>query len=489
MAGVLRSLASLGGRAFPELRPPLTSFGRLAVTHLLMVTGDAFVTVALAGSLFFSISPDAARGKVALYLLLTIAPFALVAPVLGPLLDRSRGARRAMVMASGAARVVLCFFMARDLHSLLLFPEAFLILVASKLYLVGKAALVPAVVGDGPELVGANSRLALISALAGLAGGAPAVAILKIPHLGGPWVLRVDAVILVFATLSAARLPRPDPVRIPTPDQYAQARAAGTQAAEDLGRKGSSSEGPAGVGLAPILRLVRPGREERDEDTAEIPALAAAPKGALNHAPPQVWVAATAMAVLRLTVGLVTFLMAFELRRQHAATWWYGVILGASVAGSLVATLVTPRLRRTLREESILLTALVAVAVTSLLSYLERGRLGDCILTAGVGLAAASAKLGFDSMVQRDVRESSRGRAFAAFETRFQLAWVIGGLVPVAVAFSDRVGEVLVGVLSAGAGFLYLTGRPLLAGRRSTTTVRANLSWRPWRKGSQSIQR
>lgn len=95
-----------------------------------MVMGDAFMTVALAGSLFLSISPSAARGKVALYLLLTMAPFAVVAPALGPLLDRSREARRAMVMGAGAVRAVLCFFMARDLHSLLLFPEAFMVLVA-----------------------------------------------------------------------------------------------------------------------------------------------------------------------------------------------------------------------------------------------------------------------------------------------------------------------------------------------------------------------
>ncbi|MHB1924803.1 MAG: MFS transporter, partial [Acidimicrobiales bacterium] len=174
----------LAGRAFPELKPPLTPFGRLAVTHLLMVTGDAFMTVALAGSLFFSISPSAARSKVALYLLLTMAPFAVVSPALGPLLDRSREARRVMVMTAGGVRVVLCFFMARDLHSLLFFPEAFLVLVASKLYLIGKAALVPAVADSGPGLVRANSRLALISALAGLVGGAPAVAILEIPHLG-----------------------------------------------------------------------------------------------------------------------------------------------------------------------------------------------------------------------------------------------------------------------------------------------------------------
>src|SRR5919199_6111214 len=68
-----------------------SAFSRLAVAHVLSMAGDALVTVALAGSLFFSITPGAARGRVALYLVLTMAPFAVVAPLVGPFLDRSRG--------------------------------------------------------------------------------------------------------------------------------------------------------------------------------------------------------------------------------------------------------------------------------------------------------------------------------------------------------------------------------------------------------------
>ncbi|HEV2369098.1 MAG TPA: hypothetical protein VGR90_04440, partial [Acidimicrobiales bacterium] len=315
-------LAHVLGRAFPELKPPLDAFGRLAVTHLLMVTGDAFMTVALAGSLFFSMSPSAARGKVALYLLLTVAPFAVVAPALGPVLDRSRGARRAMVMVSGAARVVLCIFMARDLHSVLLFPEAFLVLVASKLYVVGKAALVPATVGSGPELVRANSRLALISGLAGLVGGAPAAIILKIPFLGAPWVLRVDAIVLAFATISASRLKKPR--KAPEATDTA-AHDAADYAGE---RAGQPADGPAD-----------PEDSWRGSN--------------LRAMPPTVLAASTAMAALRGMVGLITFLLAFELRRQHAATVWYGAVLVASVGGALVANVLTPGVRRLLKEEMI----------------------------------------------------------------------------------------------------------------------------------------
>src|SRR5579864_2209731 len=117
--------------ALAALLDQRTPFGRLALTHVVVTAGDTLVTISLAGSLFFSISLGAARGRVILYLLLTMAPFAVVAPLLGPVIDRSRGARRAVVVTSAAGRAVMCLIMARDLSNLLLFPEAFAMLVLS----------------------------------------------------------------------------------------------------------------------------------------------------------------------------------------------------------------------------------------------------------------------------------------------------------------------------------------------------------------------
>src|SRR5580658_7044606 len=135
--------------AFTDLFDQRRPFGRLALTHVLMTAGDTMFAVSLAGSLFFSISPTEAKDKVLLYLLLTVGPFAVVAPALGPVVDRSRGARRATVVASALGRAVLCPFLARDIHSLLLFPEAFAMLVLSKVYLVTKGALVPEMAAMG----------------------------------------------------------------------------------------------------------------------------------------------------------------------------------------------------------------------------------------------------------------------------------------------------------------------------------------------------
>ena len=398
-------IRKLTAESASELRHPTTPFGRLAVTHILMISGDTLVTIALAGTLFFSISTHAAKGQVALYLLLTMAPFAVVAPALGPLLDRSRGARRALIMTSSAGRVVLCLLMARDVHSLLLFPEAFGVLVFSKLYLVSKAAVVPATVTNEDELVGANSRLAVLAAITGFVASLPAVVILKIGFLGAPWVLRLDAVVFLVATVSAVRLPK---------------------AAETFERPDRRWRGPP-------VRV------------------------------PSTRAAATAMAVLRGSMGFLTFLLAFSLRNEHAPAWEFGLVLVASVVGGLVGNLLAPRLRRILVEEQILLVALGVVAVMGILTAVLGGRLLEAVLAAAVGFGFATGKVGFDTLVQRDTPEADQGRAFARFETRFQLVWVIGGLIPVATSLPGRAGALVLGIVAAAAAISYALGRRALA--------------------------
>src|SRR4051794_6981030 len=115
-----------GGAADPFAVSPFT---RLARVHAFSVATDTLVTVSLAGSLFFSIPSAAARDKVALYLLLTMAPFSVVAPLVGPAIDRLAGGRRVMVAAPPGMRALLCPFMGSHVDGLFLFPVAVLILV------------------------------------------------------------------------------------------------------------------------------------------------------------------------------------------------------------------------------------------------------------------------------------------------------------------------------------------------------------------------
>ena len=94
------------------------------------------VAVALANTLFFSVPTGEARGRVALYLLITMAPFAVMAPVIGPLLDRFRHGRRYAIATTMLVRCFATWVLAGAVaeRGLSLYPAAFACLAASKAY-------------------------------------------------------------------------------------------------------------------------------------------------------------------------------------------------------------------------------------------------------------------------------------------------------------------------------------------------------------------
>jgi hypothetical protein len=383
-------------RTPPALTTTASPFARLALAHAVSVMGDAFLTVALAGSLFFTVSPGEARPKVLLYLVLTMVPFVLLAPVLGPAMDRTRGGKRLLIVLSALARGVLALLMASHLDSLLLYPEAFGALMLSKGYSVAKSALVPSLVGDEAELVRANSRLALISGIAAAVGGLPAAGILTL--LDASWVLRFGTLVYVAAALLGTAIPK------------------------------ASRVGP----------------DETAEQRAEL------------HAG-SILVAGTAMGLLRAVVGFVTFFLAFVLKEDGAPAWFYGAVFVASGAGNFTGILLAPLLRRKLREEWILVGSLVVPAALTLFAARAASRPAYMLTGYAVATGAAAGRVAFDSLLQRDAPEAARGRAFARFETRFQLVWVIGGVVAVAlVGVSDRTGLFLASLVLGFGGLSYL---------------------------------
>src|SRR5690606_4161935 len=156
-----------------------------------------------------------------LYLALTMAPLALVAPFIGPFLDRAKGGRRWMIIGAHAVRALVCLVMLNDLDSLLLFPEAFTVLALGKAYGVARSAVVPTVVRSDDELVEANSKMQLLSGLAAPAAAVPAGLAFLIA--GSPGVLFLAFLSYAVATLAALRIPA---------TQVAEAPATAAEAAE-----------------------------------------------------------------------------------------------------------------------------------------------------------------------------------------------------------------------------------------------------------------
>ena len=131
----------------PRFAEP-TPFARLVYAQAAGACGDACILVSMAGSIFFSSPTSAARGKVLLFLLITMTPFMIIAPVLGPALDRMKGGRRLFLISSAAGRALLCLALAMYIskpapEGLLVYPLAFGVLVLQKGSTIAKSALVP----------------------------------------------------------------------------------------------------------------------------------------------------------------------------------------------------------------------------------------------------------------------------------------------------------------------------------------------------------
>lgn len=386
--------ASLASRAFGS--PALQ---RLAQTTAFSSAADAFVAVSLAGSLFFNLSIDAARPRIILYLLLTMAPFAVVAPLLGPFVDRGRGVHKAVIALACLGRALLCLALSFQLRSLALYPLAFSILVLNKTHSVAKSALVPRLVDAPEKLVQNNAVLSRVSVIAGAVGGSIAAGVLTI--FGGPAVLMVGAASYALALVMALNIPKPQAV----------VRLLGTRLIEE--------------------------RELRS---------------------PALVLGVSSMALLRAAVGYFSFFVAFTLKAMGEPTLVFGLVALLGGVGGLLATFVAPSLRRLLIEERIIEAALIFPALVALLA--PKGLvLGSLLLSAfALGLSANIGRQSFDSLVQREAPDAERGRTFARLEVRLQLMWVVGALIPVLVRPSHVVGMYLMGGTLIIGAVVYGTG-------------------------------
>src|SRR4051812_49906765 len=125
-----------------------SGLSQLLGVHSLQAGGDALVAVALAGTLFFSVPLGQARGRVALYLVLTLLPFSFLVPVAGPLLDRLRHGRRNVLAATAGGRGLLTWVMAGATGGLGRYPPAPGVVVLARA--VGRGARPPLPPGRPP---------------------------------------------------------------------------------------------------------------------------------------------------------------------------------------------------------------------------------------------------------------------------------------------------------------------------------------------------
>jgi MFS family permease len=390
-----------------------SGLAQLLWVNALHTAGDAMIAVSLAGTLFFAAATGAQRGNVALYLLVTMAPFAVLAPVIGPALDRLQRGRRWALAASQLGRALLAVVMAAHFHDFWLYPAALGTLVLSKAHNVLKAAVTPRVLPAGLPLTSANARLSVFGLVTAGVFGALGAGVAKVA--GFQPELWVTAAVFVVGTVLAVRLPRHVDV-------------------------------PAGEERADVLRTApveQAGRRRRAVS-------------------PHVTTALRANAALRLLGGFLTIFSAFLVEATVPNGWRATLTLGAIAAaagvGSILGTAVGSKLRNVTPERLVLVSAGIAAGVTVVAAIFYG--LEMAAVVAGVSAVTnALGKIALDAIIQRDVPESQRASAFARSETVLQLAWVVGGALGIALPPIGWLGfTVTAGLLVLAVGFV-LWGR------------------------------
>ena len=444
--------------------------GRTGLDRVIELTAagaaaDAFVAVALAGTLFFSTSVDQARGRIALTLLITMAPFAVLAPFIGPMLDRVRDGRRYIMVGTLLARGLLCWGMAGAVqHSdtVTLLPAAFGVLVLQKAYGVTRSSVTPRVLPARITLVSANARISLAALIAstvgvGVAGGVSFLA--GGGTAGATWVLRVGTLVYLAAIALGIRLP----TRV---DQHRAAAARSPPAPEPAAGRAQPQLGRGRApGTAPRagLRGARAGR--RRSQAAGAPPRRARWAATLRSVGPIVGEAMRGNAALRAFSGYMIFFLAFLLRTVHfpgtSDKLALGAMIAAAGAGGFIGTGIGALLKARAPHLILFVLLCASTAITAACAAFF-GLWAALVVALVAAFSQVLAKLALDSIVQREVPEEIRSSTLAASETIHQLAWVAGGLAGLAMSITDS-GVAGLAVPAAG---LAATAVLLLASRR-----------------------
>ncbi len=400
---------------------------------------DAAMAVALANTLFFAAATGESKTNVALYLALTIAPFALIAPVIGPMLDRLQHGRRIAMAATFGLRTVLALLIISNVawnpatqqlqyDPWVLYPCALGLLVLSKSFGVLKSAVTPRVVPPSIDLPRVNSRLTTFGLIGGTIIGGAVAALFELVlakalpiHIPGAMVWL--AIISAFGAYLCLRIPSWVEVtegEVPTTLTYHQPHQ--PSPGSGAGRTSRARRGAREIAKTmrqPLGRTVVAG----------------------------LWGNGT----IRILTGFMTLYIAFYAKAQGSHSGWMqlallGAVGAAAGVGNAIGNGVGTRLELK-NPPKVIVWATTACFVVAVLAAI----FGNVLLAVVAGFVAsgtsAIGKVCLDSSIQDDLPERSRASAFGRSETVLQLCWVLGAALGVLLPPTLWIGFTVVAVL------------------------------------------
>ncbi|MFJ2665320.1 MFS transporter [Nocardia fluminea] len=411
--------------------------GLTALTYATMANFalDAAIAVALANTLFFASATAESKTKVALYLLITIAPFALIAPLIGPLLDRLQRGRRLALATTFGLRAAFALLLIFNIDTWGLYPLALCMMVGSKSFAVLKSAVTPRVLPPDIDLVRTNSRLTVFGLVGGTIG-AGALAALAALIAGSTGALIFATGIAVAGVFLSLRIPRW--VEVTEGEVPATLTYHGPDAHTEVIHRGEQSSVPPRKRRQPLGRAVVTG----------------------------LW----GNSSIRVLTGFLTFYIAFVAKGSGGSPTEQAAMLGlvgaAAAIGNFGGNATGARLQLG-KPSPVVLGCTGACAVVALFAAFTGNLFGAAVAALVASAASALAKVSLDAAIQDDLPPESIASGFGRSETVLQLSWVVGGAAGVLMPIEYWKGFALISViLLAGLlqTFVSYTGHSLLPG-------------------------
>ncbi|WP_145943663.1 MFS transporter [Corynebacterium glyciniphilum] len=392
----------------------------LMYTSIANFAVDAVLAVSLAGTLFFSAAEAESRTSVAAYLLVTIAPFALLAPLIGPALDRIRTGRRLALSLTFAGRVILAAVLLQNFNSWMLYPAALGMLVLSKSYGVLKSSVTPRVAPQALDLVRANARLTIAGHIGGslVAGGLAAAIAYVVDPQAALWLLMVVALSGIYgcALIPSTAERGQDEVTVSPFVPEDPVPATGV-------RRGRGSE--------PMVTRWRRSIRVRFPDAART----------------CMW----ATALQRCGTGFMTIYVAFVAKSSSHLSGveqlsMLAVVGAAGGVGTFAGNALGSRIRFARPQRAVLVLGALSLGAVVCAAVWD-GMVTAAVATAVMSLGSAMSKVCLDAAIQSGLDQAAQASAFGMSETALQLSWVFGGTLGILLPPELTVGMAVLAVV------------------------------------------
>lgn len=367
-------------------------FRRLFRVRLISQCGDGMFQVGLATLYFFNPAAMTTAGGVAAAFTILLLPFTIVGPFVGPLLDR--WSRQSVLLWGNTVRAFLCLALAALMYAgagfLIVSVLALVTLGVNRFLLSALSAGLPHVV-PRRQLVMANSLVPTLGAVATVAGAVIGFVINRvIPEGPGR-----DASCLVVAAILLA---------------------GAVWAASLIGRGELGPDGRVDLSLTAQLKRVLA--------DLGIGAVYLARRGTPGYA-------LIVMAFHRFLYG-VNFIALLLISRNlltdpadaDAGLAMFALLSGISLAGNGSAIVLTPLAHERMTPHQWIVVCLGLSTLSQLLLMATPSLPWIGVAAILMGLGVQGAKIAVDTIVQRDVDDAYRGRAFALYDMMYNAAFV-----------------------------------------------------------------